>query len=186
MISSFYSENELKKIGFKFLGDNVLVSQKASIYGADRMIIGNNVRIDDFCILSGSIELGNYTHIGAYSALFGGNKGIQMMDFSGLSSKCVIYAETDDYTGSTLTNPTIPDKYRNVSGGKVILEKHVIIGTGTSIMPGVVLGEGAAVGSMSLVNHSVAGWGIYAGCPCRKIKERSKQLLEIEKEFRSM
>lgn len=186
MINSFYSENELEEIGFKFLGKNVLISRKASIYGADRMIIGNNVRIDDFSILSGSIELGNYIHIAAYCALFGGSKGIQMMDFSALSSRCAIYALTDDYTGSTMTNPTIPDKYKNVYEKKVILEKHVIVGTGTSILPGVTLGEGAAVGSMSLVNHSIDGWGIYVGCPCRKIKDRSKQLLEFEKELMNM
>lgn len=181
--TSFYSREELEQLGFKQLGNNVLVSRKASIYGAEKMSIGNNVRIDDFCILSGKIVIGDFVHIAAYSALFGGSEGIELKSFSGLSSRCVIYASSDDYSGEFLTNPTIPDKYTNVIDKKVVLEKHVIIGTGSSIMPGVIVGEGSAVGSMSLVNKPLQPWGIYCGVPCRKVKDRSMTLLDIEKKF---
>ncbi len=181
-MNSFYSDEELKKIGFKSIGANVLISKKASLYGVEQIEIGNNVRIDDFCVLSGKINLDNYIHIGAYSALFGGNAGIQMKDFSGLSSRCVIYAESDDYSGNSLTNPTVPAKLRSVSGGKVIIGKHVIVGTGSSIMPGVKIGDGASVGSMSLVNKSLSEWGIYIGIPCRRIKDRNRKVLDLEKE----
>lgn len=184
MALGFYSEDEITAFGFKNCGENVLLSRKASIYGASSISIGENVRIDDFCILSGNITLGSYIHIGAYSALFGGTKGITMMDFSGLSSRCVIYAETDDYSGGFLTNPTIPDEFRNVYGGQVILHKHVIIGSGTCILPNTVLAEGAAVGSMSMVNKSLDGWGIYAGCPCRRIKERNRNLIALEQKLK--
>ena len=62
-MNSFYSDEELKKIRFKSLGENVLISKKASIYSPEKIIIGNNVRIDDFCILSGNIQIGNHVHI---------------------------------------------------------------------------------------------------------------------------
>ena len=182
-MASFYTVEELEQIGFSKIGTNVLISRKASIYGAEEMVIGNNVLIDDFCILSGKITIGDFVHIAAYSALFGGSEGIELKDFSGLSSRCVIYASSDDYSGNSLTNPTIPDKYTNVTNQKVILEKHVIIGTGSIIMPGVIIGEGSAIGSMSLVNKSVQPWGMYIGIPCKKVKDRSKTLLDIEKEF---
>ena len=176
-MSSFYSVDELNTLGLKSFGENVLISRKCSIYSPEKISIGNNVRIDDFCILSGNITLGNYIHIAAYSALFGGTSGIMMEDFCSLSSRCVIYADSDDYSGEALTNPTVDDRYRNVIGGKVTFKKHVIIGTGTSIMPGVEIGEGTSVGSMSLVNKSLDSWGIYVGSPCRKLKDRSKKLL---------
>ena len=183
METSFYSAKELMEIGFKSVGTNVLVSKKVSIYGAQNMSFGNNVRIDDFCVLSGKLEFGDYIHIAVYSALFGGKTGIVMRDFSGLSSRCVIYAESDDYSGEYLTNPTINEEYLNICSGKVILDRHVVIGTGTSILPGVEIGEGSAVGSMSLVNKSLEAWGIYAGVPCKKIKDRSNRLLELEQKF---
>lgn len=182
-MNSFLTEEELKEIGFKSYGENVLVSRKASIYGPSKISIGDNVRIDDFCILSGNIEIGNYVHIAAFVALFGGNSGIVFEDFSGISSRSAIYADSDDYTGMAMTNPTIPDKYRNVYGGKVTIGKHVVIGTGCTILPNVTIHEGTSVGSMSLVTKSLEPWGIYVGIPCRKIKDRNKKILELEQNF---
>ena len=184
-MNSFYSEEELKEIGFKSIGTSVLISKKCSIYGAQNISIGSNVRIDDFCILSGKIEIGNYIHIAAGSMLFAGNEGIIFEDFSGLSSRCAVYAASDDYSGDALTNPTVPDEYRNVTGGTVIFKRHAIIGAGSTVLPNTIVGEGASVGSMSLVNKSIEGWGIYVGIPCRRVKDRSKHLLELEKEFLS-
>lgn len=183
MVTSFYSEEELKEIGFKSYGQNVLISRNARIYGASRMVIGNNVRVDDFCILSGAIELGDYIHIAVYSAIFAGNTGVVLRDFAGMSSRCIIYAESDDYSGEHLTNPTVDGEYLELVSGRVELGRHVILGSGTTILPGVSIGEGTAVGSMSLVNKSLEAWGIYAGIPCKFKKERSKHLLELEKEF---
>lgn len=183
METSFYSEKELKALGLCSYGKNVLISRNAKMYGADKISIGDNVRIDDFCILSGNVKLGNFIHIAAYSALFGGESGIVMEDFSTLSSRCVIYGVSDDYSGMALTNPTVPEKFRNISGGKVIIRRHTILGTGVSVLPNVTIGEGCSIGSMSLVNKSVEAWGIYAGIPCKKIRERSKELLNLEKEF---
>ena len=91
-MTSFYDENELKEIGFKSYGENVKISRKSSIYGAEKISIGNNVRIDDFCILSGQIKLGNYIHIAAYSALYGGEDGIVIKDFANISSRVSIYS----------------------------------------------------------------------------------------------
>ena len=48
----FYSREQLEKIGFKSLGENVLISDKTSIYFPKNISIGNNVRIDDFSVLS--------------------------------------------------------------------------------------------------------------------------------------
>lgn len=181
METSFYSEDELKSMGFRSYGENVLISRKASLYSVEKISIGNNVRIDDFCILSGSISLGNYIHVAAYTALYGGNEGIVMGDYSNLSSRCAIYALSDDYSGEYMTNPMVPAEYTGVVEQKVVFGKHVIIGTGSTVLPGVCLNEGVAVGSMSLVKESLAEWGIYAGVPCKFIKKRKRDLLCKEK-----
>lgn len=183
MTTSFLSKDELTKIGFKKIGKNVFLSRKASIYGPENMEIGNNVRIDDFCILSGKIKLGSYIHIAAYSALFGGEEGIIMEDFTGLSCKVCVYAISDDYSGESLTNPMIPNYYKNLNTGKVVLRKHVIIGSGSVILPSVEIKEGTAVGALSLVNKSLDEWSIYVGSPARKVNKRSTKILDLEKEF---
>lgn len=182
-MNSFYTEQELKQLGFKAVGNNVLISRKASLYGTQEMVIGNNVRIDDFTLLSGKIEIGNNVHIAAYAALYGGGAGIIIGNYVGISSRCAIYAASDDYSGCAMTNPTIPLRYRKVIEKEVKLERHVLIGSGTTILPGVVIQEGTAVGSMSFVNHSLDKWGIYIGVPCKYIKERRKELLELTEKY---
>lgn len=183
LLNSFYSFDELKKLGLASFGNNVLISRKTSIYRASNINIGNNVRIDDFCILSGKIDIGNYIHIAAYTALYGGDKGIIVKDYANISSKVMVYSMSDDYSGETMTNPMISDKYKNVQSERVVIERHVIIGSGCVVLPGVVLKEGSSFGAMSLINRSSEPWSINAGIPFKKIKNRSKKLLELEKEF---
>lgn len=182
-MDSFYSEEELRNIGLKSFGKNVQVSKKCSIYNASKIEIGSNVRIDDFTIMSGCIKLGNYIHIAAYSALFAGNAGVIMKDFSTISSKVVIYGITDDYSGDFMTNPTVPRQFTHVIEKPVVLEKHVIIGSGSTVLPGVSIEEGVAVGAMSLVNKDLKKWGIYIGSPAKLLKDRNKKLLNIEGKF---
>ena len=179
-MNSFFSNEELSQIGFHSVGENVLISRKTSIYKPECMDIGSNVRIDDFCILSGNIVIKNYVHIAAHCCLFGGISGIEFNEFTGLSSRSAVYAESDDYSGLAMSNPMIPMKYRKITNGKVIFEKHALVGTGSTILPGVVLGEGASVGSMSLVTKSLNSWGIYVGIPCKRIRDRNKNIIELE------
>ena len=182
-MNSFYDEIELCKIGFKSIGRNVLISKKASIYSPEKISIGNNVRIDDFCILSGKINMGNYVHIAAYCALYGGDDGIIIEDFCGISSRTALYSVSDDYSGMYLTNPTIPIKYKNIKSSKIVLKKHSIIGTNSTILPGVVLNEGVAIGANTLVVKECEAWKIYIGTPAKILKDRSRELLELEKDI---
>lgn len=181
MNTSFLSDKEIDRIGFKAVGKNAMISRKASIYSPENIEIGDNTRIDDFCILSGKIFIGRNIHIAPYSGLFGGIKGIRVDDFANISSRVCIYALSDNFVGESLTNPTIPDEFKKVEYSPVIIEKHVIIGTGSTILPGVILKEGTAVGSMSLVKNSTEAWGIYAGVPAKLVKHReSKIIKELE------
>ncbi len=182
-MNSFYDETELKQIGFKKHGKNVLISRKASIYCASKIEIGNNVRIDDFCILSGKIKLGDYIHIAAYSALYGGEEGICIDDFANISSRVSIYSVSDDYTGETMTNPMIPDEYKNVLSKPVYIEKNVIVGSTSVILPGVILKEGSSFGAFSFINHNSDEWSINVGIPFKKIADRNRNLLKLEEKF---
>jgi galactoside O-acetyltransferase len=73
----------------------------------------------------------------------------------------------------------MPIELRFIQGGDVILRQHAIIGTNSTILPNVTINEGAAIGAMSLVIKDIPEWSICVGVPCRKIKARSKKLLEM-------
>ena len=179
----YFSELELKQVGFKSLGNNVLIAKNCTILGLANIEIGDNVRIDGYSSIiatdGGSLRLGSFIHIGGHCFLSAGD-GIVMEDFSGLSQGVRIYSRSDDYSGQYLTNPTIPKKFSGGTRGKVTLCRHVIVGSGSVILPRVTIEEGSSIGALSLVSKSLASWGIYVGRPAKKIKNRSRNLLELE------
>lgn len=176
--TSFYSEEELLSMGFKSIGKGCCISRKASFYGVSRMSIGDNVRIDDFCILSGNITLGSHIHISAYVALYGA-EGIVLEDYTGISPRGTIYSAMDDFSGNYLIGPIHPEEYTNVKGGLVTVRKYSQIGANSVVFPNLTIEEGVVVGACSLVRHSLDAWGIYVGTPVKRLKDRSKQLLKF-------
>ncbi|MDR2410763.1 MAG: acyltransferase [Bacteroidales bacterium] len=180
-MTSFYSTEELQKLGIRSYGENIFISRKCSLYGADKMVFANNVRIDDFCILSGDIMIGNYVHIAAGTMLFSGNYRIIFEDFTTISSRSAVYAASDYYDGESLTYPMLSSECRKTYGGDVLIKRHSIIGTGTTILPNVIIGVGCSIGAMSLVNKSLSEWTVYAGIPAKRIRDNSRKVLELEK-----
>ena len=179
---SLYSKPELKEMGFSDIGDNVSISRKASFYGCENISIGNNVRIDDFCVVSagmGGIKIGSFIHIAVYTSLIGRDL-IKIDDFANLSARVSVYSSNDDYSGSTMSNPTVPDEYKNVTHGPVRINKHVIIGCGSVILPNSLLSEGVVIGALSLVEGECTPWSVYAGLPIKYVKQRKQDLLQLE------
>lgn len=179
--NSFYTNEELLGIGFKFIGSNVLISRKASIYSPENITIGDNVRIDDFTILSasgGSIEIKNHIHIASFCNLIG-KGGIVMDDYSGLSSRVSLYSATDDFSGNYLIGPIMEESCINVITGRIKLEKYCQIGTGSSVLPNVSLGEGAILGAHSFAKSNIQPWEIHAGTPAKFLKKRQSGLLKF-------
>ena len=177
-MTSFYTEKELSELGLKKYGKNVLISRKCSIYSPEKISIGDNVRIDDFCILSGEITLGSNIHIGAYCGLYG-QYGIEFEDYTGLSPRCTVFSATDDFSGNYLISPMVENSKTNVTGGKVLVKKYSQITAHCVVLPSVTINEGVTVGAMSLINKDLDEWGIYAGIPAKRIKDREKGLLKL-------
>lgn len=182
----YYNETELRQMSFQQVGDNVIVAKNCTIVGIENIVLGNNVRIDGNTTIvaagKGWLTLGSHIHVGGYCFLSAG-EGIELGDFCNLSQGVRIYSKSGDYSGEYLTNPTVPAQYTNVNGGVVKLERHVIVGSGSVILPKLTIGEGASVGALSLVKYSLKPWGIYAGSPARLLKKRSKNLLAFEQQL---
>jgi acetyltransferase-like isoleucine patch superfamily enzyme len=179
-MNSFYSREEVVQLGFQFIGEDVCISRKASIYGAEKMRIGNHVRIDDFALLSGEITIGNHVHVSAYVAMFGGDAGIILEDYVSVSSRTTLYALTDDYSGEYMANPMVPNRCRKVMQAPVVLKKHVLVAASCVVLPGITLEEGVSVGACSLVNKDCEAWGVFVGTPAKWVKPRKKDIVSLE------
>ena len=177
MIKKFenYLSIELKDSGLTF-GNNVNISNDVILHNPRNIIIGNDVRIDSQCILIAGkdtkIIIGNNVHISAGCYFFGGGGNIIMEDYTGTSSRTVIYTASDDYTEGYMTNPTVDEKYKKINTGDVILKKHTLVGSGCTILPNVTLEFATSVGAHSLVNKSSNTFDVLVGSPAKFIKKR--------------
>lgn len=168
-------------------GSNVNIHPSALLFNPRQIFIGDNVRIDCFCVISAGeqgVHIGNHVHVAAGAYIFGGGGRVTLEDFSGLSSRVCLYTSSDDYSQGYMTNPTVPEEYKKVKRGDVTLRKHVIVGSGTILMPGVELGLAASVGALSFIHRSVKDFHIVAGNPARLVGRRNPQILDLEKKFR--
>jgi acetyltransferase-like isoleucine patch superfamily enzyme len=179
----YLSDDALRAMGFAKLGKNVKISDKAAIYGAEQMLIGDHSRIDDFCVVSGKVEIGRNVYIGPFGLVAGGRPGLIFEDFTTLAYRVSVFTQSDDYSGETMTNSTIPKEYKREIFASVRLGKHSIVGAGSTIMPGADLAEGTSVGAGSLVLKPTEPWSIYVGTPAQKLRERKRDLLELERKY---
>jgi acetyltransferase-like isoleucine patch superfamily enzyme len=175
--SSYFLEADLTKLGFNDIGENVLVSKNCKIYGAENLILGNNVRIDDFALISvgQKSRIGNNVHIAAFSGIFA-SKGIEIGNCAGVSTGVSIHGDSEDLSGKFFTNPTFPSKYRNLNSKRVFLGDYSFIGTRSVLLPGASLSEGSALGAQSLLSKSTDEWSIYFGAPAKKISTRDQNI----------
>lgn len=171
-------------MGIRF-GDNVRIHRTVLFFG-ENVQIGSNVRIDCYSVITSDkpVIIGSNIHIGAGGHIFG-TAGVTIYNFCNISSRCSIFSTSDDYTQGYMTNPTVPEEFKYVTCAPVVIEKHVIVGCGSIIMPGVTLGTGAAVGAQSFVNKNIADFHIVGGTPIKVLGKRNKgRLMEMERLFR--
>lgn len=187
MSGAHFTPDELAQMGFARIGRSVMVSRRASFHGIQRIVLGDHVRIDDFCIVSagaGGVDFGRFIHLGAYSAVIGGGR-VVLEDFANISSRVTIYSSNDDYSGAFMTGPMVPSEYTQIRREPIRIGRHVIIGSGSVLLPGIDIGDGAAIGALSLVKTDCEPFGVYAGAPARRVGDRQRQLLEMEARFLS-
>ena len=162
------------------------VHSSVLVFGSEHVEMGENVRIDAHVVITagpGRVTIGDNVHIGAAAHLFG-TAGIEIADFANLSSRVSLFSTNDDYTEGYLTSPVVPDHLRKVVEAPVKVGRHAIVGCGAVVLPGVTIGEGAAVGALSLVKVDVDPYVVVAGAPARRVAERNRErLLTLERRF---
>lgn len=103
------------------------------------------------------LTLGDKTDIGAFSYI-NARYGVEIQDFVQMGSHCAVYSMS-----------TIDGKK-----GKVTLKKNCRIGSHSTIMPGVTIGENAVIGAHSFVNQDIPDNAVAFGTPV-KIKKNKPE-----------
>ncbi len=107
-----------------------------------------------------NFKLGKYTDIGAFCYINAKN-GVMIEDHVQLGSHCSVYSIS-----------TIDGKE-----GPVLLKKNCRIGTHSTIMPGVTVGENSMVGAYSLVTSDIPPDSLAYGIPAKLIRPLTSEEL---------
>lgn len=129
---------------FKKFGRNNTFWFPVKILGKENISIGDNCALNAYIHIwgSGGVEIGNNVMIAAH---------------------VIITSVTHDYNSPSIRHSKLIHK-------KVIIKDNVWIGTGSIILPGITIGEGAVIGAGSVVTHDVPSKSIVVGNPARIIK----------------
>jgi galactoside O-acetyltransferase len=182
----YYTSLELRSFGFARVGEHCMVARNCTIIGLSNITLGDNVRIDGFTSLitpKGRIRIGSHVHI-ATGCMLGARAGIEIGDLSSLSQGVRVFTAIDDFSGRKLSNATVPQDLLGEQSAPVKIGRYVPVGSGTMILPGVDVGDGAAIGAMSMVVRSVPEWEMHAGNPAKATGQRSRDLLNLERVLR--
>ncbi len=163
-------------------GQGVILGKTVRIRKPERVTLGDFSILDDFTYISCGLSVGRYTHIGANGVLIGGDAHITIGDFVNIAPGCRLIAASHDFLEGGLAGPAIPPDLAGLSiTADIHLADHVLLGTGTVILPGCQLPEGLATGAMTLLTPKMKlePWTLYVGSPARPVKQRlSAPILE--------
>ncbi len=120
---------------------------------------------DKVLFLGDNIQVNDFVHIAAVSKVVIGNNVL-------IASKVFISDHNHGFYGqdNIHSNPLIAPIKRELSYKPVIIKDNVWIGELVAILPGVTIGEGCIIGSLSVVTKDIPPYSIAVGSPARVIK----------------
>ena len=159
----------------KRFGEGTTIYSTARLIKAEVIKIGPHCIIDDFTFIYGGkgISIGKYVHIASFVSIIGGGE-LEVGDYAAIAAGARLITGTDTYEGGSRMSAALPQEQRNVRLLKIVVGKDAFIGTNAVVHPGVTIGEGAVIGSCSLVLKDCEPWTIYAGVPCKPIGKRPR------------
>ena len=164
---------------FKKFGKGALVYDNAKIIKPDVIEIDDYAKIDDFTFIYGGkgIYIGKYVHIASFVSVIGGGK-LYVGNYAAIAAGARIITGTNIYEGGYHMSAAAPKEQQKLKVSFIKIGKDGFIGTNAVIHPGVTIGEGAIIGSNSLVLNDVEPWTINVGSPVRVIGKRPKVKFE--------
>lgn len=157
------------------LGDNVTIDDGCALdaRGGARpedFVIGNDTLIargTEIVIKQGYIKIGANGSIGSQTTI-SSVSGIEIGDYAIIAGQC--YFGGGRYKNTLGAGPMVSQGLE--TRGPVILGDDVWVGAGARIIDGVTIGEGAIIGAGAVVTKDVAPNTIVGGIPARELGER--------------
>ncbi len=164
------------KAKLKKCGEGVKIYPLAKLAFPHVIELGRCCKIRDFVfIFAGQgVSIGEYSDMQPHSVIWGGGTTI-IGDRVSVGPGTVLLSAVYSHVKGLKMVDGLPEGATNALYGKLVIGNDVYIGANCSLMPNIIIGEGAVVGAGSFVNKDVEPWTIVAGSPARKIGVREKE-----------
>lgn len=153
-----------------FLPSSGCFSIKVSLYRICGLKISKTARLQNITVIGlNDIIIGEDTFIGGGTLFTGGNGKIKIGNYCDISNRVILA------TGTHLIDPI---GKRMAGEGRcfdIIIGDGVWIGIGSTILPGITIGNNSIVGAGSIVTRNVEAYTIVAGVPAKPIKVWNKE-----------
>jgi len=174
-------------------GRNVVFGQNVVLRHPHKIHLGDNVVIDDNCLIDAKgetnvgIRIGSGVFVGRNSILSCKNGDIEIANGANIGFNCELFSASrvriganvlmaaysyvigGDHDFSDVSRPVL-DQTRKSAG--VSIGDGAWIGAGAKILDGVTIGEGAIIGAAAVVRDDVAARAIAVGIPARVVSTR--------------
>ena len=174
-------------------GRNVVFGQNVTLRHPHKIRIGNNVVIDDNClidakgVMNSGIRIGDGVFVGRNTILSCKNGDIELADGANLGFHCEVFSASRVRIGRNVlmaayayviggdhdySDPatSVIDQPRRSAG--VTIGEGAWIGAGAKILDGVSIGDRAIIGAAAVVRENVPAAAIAVGIPARVISSR--------------
>jgi acetyltransferase-like isoleucine patch superfamily enzyme len=176
-------------------GRNVIFGQNVVLRHPHKIRIGDDVVIDDNCLLDAKgesnhgITIGNGVFIGRNSILSCKNGDIELADGANVGFNCELFSASrvsvgrdtllaaycyligGDHDFSDVSRPVI-DQGRKSEG--VTVGAGAWLGAGAKLLDGVCVGDGAVIGAGAVVRNDVPAGAIAVGMPAKVVGQRGQ------------
>lgn len=160
-------KSEANKNGKLVIGHRALIRSHTVIYLNN--FIGDDFKTGNGAVIRGNNHIGNRVVIGNHTVIEG---DCVIEDDVTIHSSCYIGEDTMIKKGAwigpgctTLLTPHPRCRHKHLCNRGPLIEKNAIIGGGTILMPRITIGEGAIIGSGSIVTKDVHAGMVATGIP---------------------
>ena len=175
-------------------GHNVVFGQNVVLRHPHKIHIGNDVVVDDNCLLDAKgetnqgIRIGNGVFIGRNSILSCKNGDIALADEANIGFNCEIFSASRVLVGRSVlmaaycyviggdhdfSDPSVPVLAQARTSAGVTIGEGVWIGAGAKVLDGVSLGGHAVIGAAAVVREDVPPYAVAVGIPARVVSSRA-------------
>lgn len=153
------------------IGTNFKLGEGSRLYVQSNWDFGNHVKIETHCSIfprepnaSGKLIIGHGCHIGDYTIIDLVND-VTMGDNVAVGPNCTLYTHDHEYG-----NMDFAAWKGGIVSKPIKIEDGAWIGSGVTILPGVIIGRRAIIAAGSVVTKNIPSGTLWGGIPARLIK----------------